>query len=114
MKSVKLNELLVVVFNHSDLNSLKLYETLEEIYNETDDHKLFILDLSNIRHLNSEAAGSLIYLQQFLLERKKKMRMYETKEKIREVYEKLNLENVMSMAYGTDKNETENMVFYIS
>ncbi|MDA3809203.1 MAG: hypothetical protein PF518_02620 [Spirochaetaceae bacterium] len=114
MKSVKLNELLIVVFYHSDLNSLNLYETLENIYNELDDHNMFILDLSNIKHLRTEAAGSLVYLQQYLKDQNKKLRMYQTKEKIQDVYEKLNLEKVMSMAYNTAKNDNDNTIFYFN
>jgi anti-anti-sigma regulatory factor len=114
MKSVKLNELLVIVFDFNDLNSGKLYETMENIYEEIDDHNLFILDLSNIRHLSDEAAGSLIYIQSYLKDRKKSVRMYQTKDQIHNVYEKLNLENVMSVAYNTGENETENMIFYIN
>ena len=114
MKSLKLNELLVVVFDSDDLNSRKLYETLENIYDEIDEHKLFILDLSNIRHLNSEASGSLVFLQQYLMDRKKSLRMYQTKDQVKDVYEKLNLENFMSMAYKTGLNETENLIFYIN
>ena len=114
MKSIKLNELLVVVFNHDDLNSQNLYETIENIYNELQDHKLFILDLSNIKHLNVEAAGSIIYLQSFLKNKNKSMRMYQTKEQVKDVYEKLNLENVMNMTNETAKNDSENMIFYIN
>ena len=114
MKSVKLKELLVIVFDFDDLNSGKLYETLENIYDELDDHKLFIMDLSNIRHLSTEAAGSLVFIQSYLNDRKKSLRMYQTKDQVHDVYEKLNLENVMYVAYNTGENETENLVFYIN
>lgn len=114
MKSVKLNELLVIVFDFNDLNSGKLFETLENIYEELDDHKLFIMDLSNIRHISTEAAGSLIYIQSYLKDRKKSLRMYQTKDQIHNVYEKLNLQNVMNMTYDAGVNETENMIFYIN
>jgi len=114
MKSVKLKELLVIVFDFDDLNSGKLYETLENIYEELGDHKLFIMDLSNIRHLNTEAAGSLIYLQSYLKEQKKSVRMYQTKDHVHQVYEKLNLGDVMSFAYNTDESDAENLIFYIN
>lgn len=114
MKSVKLNELLVIVFEFNDLNSNRLYETMENIYEEIDDHKLFIMDLSNIRHLGSEAAGSLLYLHSHLKENKKSIKMYQTKDQIKNVYEKLHLENVMSITYGNIEGETENTIFYIN
>lgn len=112
MKSIKLNELLVIVFDFDDLNSGKLYETVECIFDEIDDHNLFILDLSNVRHLNDEAAGSLIYIQSYLTDRKKSVRMYQTKDQVHDVYEKLNLGNFISVAYHHEKNENENMIFY--
>lgn len=114
MKSVKLNELLVVVFNYSDLNSQNLFETFENMYEEIVNHKLFIFDLSNIRHLNEEAIGSLVYIQQYIKDMNKSLRMYQTKEQIKSVYEKLNLENVMSMTYGTAKNDSDNTIFYFN
>ena len=114
MRSVKLNELLVVVFNHGDLNSLNLFESLENVYSEINEHNMFILDLSNIKHLNAEAAGSLVYMQQYVKDQKKSLRMYQTKEQIKDVYHKLNLDNVMSMTYDTSKNDSENTIFYIN
>jgi len=114
MKSIKLNELLIVVFNHSDLNSVNLYESLENVYNELDDHDLFILDLSNIQHLRTEAAGSLIYLQKYLRNQKKSLRMFQTKEQLTDVYEKLNLQNVISMTAGPTQNDSENTIYYIN
>ncbi len=114
MKSVKLNELLVIVFDFNDLNSDRLYENMENIYEEIVDHKLFIMDLSNIRHLGSEAVGSLLSLQSHLKDRKKSIRMYQTKDQIQNVYEKLHLENVMSITYGTIEGETENTIYYIN
>ena len=114
MKSVKLNELLIVVFNHSDLNSMNLYENLENVYNELHEHKLFILDLSNIKHLRPEAAGSLMYLQKYLRDQNKSLKMFQTKEQLKDVYEKLNLENVMSMTYGPAQSDSDNTIYYIN
>lgn len=105
---------MVVIFNNKDFNRQNMYETLEALYRELEEHSLFIFDLSAIRHLNEETAGSLIFLQGYLKERKKSLRMYQTREQLTSVFEKMNLENVMSMAYRTnsDLNEDENMVFY--
>lgn len=114
MKSVKLKELLVVVFNHDDLNSRNLYNTLENLYNEIGQHKLFILDLSNIRHLNQEALGSLIQMQLAIENKKKALRMYQTKEQIKNVYKELHLETVMSMTDDPSKNNSGNTIYYIN
>lgn len=115
MKSVKLNNLLVVIFNGHDLNKSYVYNTLESLYNETEEHSMFILDLSNIKHLNEDAAGALISFQNYLKDRKKSLRMYETKEQLVDVYAKLNLENVMSMAYRTNSDQKDdNMIFYFN
>lgn len=114
MKTVKLNDLMVVIFSNRDLGEQNIYDTLETLYNELEDHKLYILDLSEIRRLSEEAAGSLIHLQGYLRDRKKTLRMYRTREQLREVYHKMNLEQVMAMAYNTvsEMNEEDNMVFY--
>jgi anti-anti-sigma regulatory factor len=114
MKSVKLNELLVLVFNQSDLNSHNLYETLEDIYQEIRNHDLFIMDFSNIRHFNTEAIGSLIYVQKYIEDMKKSLRIFQTKEQIRDVYKKLHLETVMSMTNDASKNDTDNTIFYFN
>jgi len=115
MKSVKLNDLLVVIFSGNDLNTRHLYHTLETLYRESEEHNLVIFDLSNIKHLSEEASGSLVFFQRYLKDRKKSLRMYETKEQLGAVYAKLDLENVMSMAYRTNSDQNDdNMVFYFN
>ena len=115
MKTVKMNDLMVVIFSNKDLGVKYLYDTLETLYSELKEHKLYIFDLSEIRHLSDEALGSLTFLQGYMKDRKKSLRMYQTRDKLSSVYREMNLDKVMSMAYGTsnDLNDDENVVFYI-
>lgn len=115
MKTVKMNDLMVVIFTSKDLGVKYLYDTLETLYSELKEHKLYIFDLSEIRHLSDEALGSLTFLQVYMKDRKKSLRMYQTRDKLSTVYREMHLDKVMSMAYGTstELNDDENMVFYI-
>ncbi len=114
MKSVKQNDLLVIIFNNRDLNSSNLYNNLENLYDESVKHNRILMDLSDIRQLSDEAKGSLIYLQRSLKDSKKSLRFYGNREKLYEVYQQLNMEKVMTMAYTTEEQKNnENMVFYV-
>ncbi len=112
MKSLILDDLMVIVFTGTDFNSRNLYKSVESIYEGIDDYSLVILDLSNIKYLRSDAVGSLIYLQNIIKEKNKNLKMYQNKKQILDIYHRLKLDKVISMI-DKDNNETDDFVYYL-